>query len=381
MQKKYKENHLKPYAVKSVNSKGRIYKETENSIRSPYQRDRDRIIHSSSFRRLKHKTQVFVNTEGDHYRTRLTHSMEVSQIARTLARSLGLNEDLSETLSLAHDLGHTPFGHAGEEALSQCMKKYGGFDHNIQTLRIVTLIENKYYKFYGLNLTIETLDGLIKHNGPVKNVTSYKKILKKDLFNNKITFNTFPSLEAQVAAISDDIAYNNHDLEDGLRADLFTIKKFSSIPFVSQLINKHVKNLKNFRREIIISQIIRDLINLMVVDVINTANRNLKKSNPQSIKDIFKQDCLIVDFSDKMKRIDDQIKGFLKRNMYNHKKVIVNTNRGKRIIKDLFKYLLKNPKRHISEYLFKSEQKERVIADFVAGMTDRYAINLHKQIR
>tara|TARA_B100000809_G_scaffold151903_1_gene149242 strand:+ start:5 stop:1150 length:1146 start_codon:yes stop_codon:yes gene_type:complete len=381
MQKNYKENHLKPYAVKSVNSKGRIYKETENSIRSPYQRDRDRIIHSSSFRRLKHKTQVFVNTEGDHYRTRLTHSMEVSQIARTLARSLGLNEDLSETLSLAHDLGHTPFGHAGEEALSQCMKKYGGFDHNIQTLRIVTLIENKYYKFYGLNLTIETLDGLIKHNGPVKNVTSYKKILKKDLFNNKITFNTFPSLEAQVAAISDDIAYNNHDLEDGLRADLFTIKKFSSIPFVSQLINKHVKNLKNFRREIIISQIIRDLINLMVVDVINTANRNLKKSNPQSIKDIFKQDCLIVDFSDKMKRIDDQIKGFLKRNMYNHKKVIVNTNRGKRIIKDLFKYLLKNPKRHISKYLFKNEQKERVIADFVAGMTDRYAINLHKQIR
>jgi len=381
MQKNYKENHLKPYAVKSVNSKGRIYKETENSIRSPYQRDRDRIIHSSSFRRLKHKTQVFVNTEGDHYRTRLTHSMEVSQIARTLARSLGLNEDLSETLSLAHDLGHTPFGHAGEEALSQCMKKYGGFDHNIQTLRIVTLIENKYYKFYGLNLTIETLDGLIKHNGPVKNVTSYKKILKKDLFNNKITFNTFPSLEAQVAAISDDIAYNNHDLEDGLRADLFTIKKFSSIPFVSQLINKHVKNLKNFRREIIISQIIRDLINLMVVDVINTANRNLRKSNPQSIKDIFKQDCLIVDFSDKMKRIDDQIKGFLKRNMYNHKKVIVNTNRGKRIIKDLFKYLLKNPKRHISKYLFKNEQKERVIADFVAGMTDRYAINLHKKIR
>jgi len=381
MQKKYKENHLKPYAVKSVNSKGRIYKETENSIRSPYQRDRDRIIHSSSFRRLKHKTQVFVNTEGDHYRTRLTHSMEVSQIARTLARSLGLNEDLSETLSLAHDLGHTPFGHAGEEALSQCMKKYGGFDHNIQTLRIVTLIENKYYKFYGLNLTIETLDGLIKHNGPVKNVTSYKKILKKDLFNNKITFNTFPSLEAQVAAISDDIAYNNHDLEDGLRADLFTIKKFSSIPFISQMINKHVKNLKNFRREIIISQIIRDLINLMVVDVINTANRNLRKSNPQSIKDIFKQDCLIVDFSDKMKRIDDQIKGFLKRNMYNHKKVIVNTNRGKRIIKDLFKYLLKNPKRHISKYLFKNEQKERVIADFVAGMTDRYAINLHKKIR
>ncbi len=381
MQKNYKENYLKPYAVKSINSKGRIYKEPENSIRSPYQRDRDRIIHSSSFRRLKHKTQVFVNTEGDHYRTRLTHSMEVSQIARTLARSLGLNEDLSETLSLSHDLGHAPFGHAGEEILSQCMAKYGGFDHNIQTLRIVTLIENKYYKFYGLNLTIETLDGLIKHNGPVKNITSYKKILKKDLFNDKIAFNRFPSLEAQVAAISDDIAYNNHDLEDGLRAGLFTIKKFSSIPFISRLINKHLNNIKNFRREIIISQIVRDLINLMVIDVINTTNKNLKKNNPQSINDIYKQDRLIVDFSDKVKMIDSQIKDFLKFNMYNHKKVIINTNKGRKIINDLFKYLLKNPKKYISNELFKKDQKERVIADFIAGMTDRYAINLHKKIK
>ena len=381
MQKNYKEDHLKSYAVKSINSKGRIYKEPENSIRSPYQRDRDRIIHSSSFRRLKHKTQVFVNTEGDHYRTRLTHSMEVSQIARTLARSLGLNEDLSETLSLAHDLGHTPFGHAGEEALSECMKNYGGFNHNIQTLRIVTSLEIKYYKFYGLNLTIETLDGLIKHNGPVKNIVPYKKILKKNLFNNKITFNAFPSLEAQVAAISDDIAYNNHDLEDGLRAGLFTIKKISSISYLSGLINKHVKNIKNFRREIIINQIVRDLINLMVVDVINTTNKNIEKINPQSINDIYKQDTMIVDFSDKMKKIDKRIKYFLKHNMYNHKKVIVNTNRGKRIIKDLFKYISKNPRKHISNELFKNELKERVIADFIAGMTDRYAINLHKKIK
>ena len=381
MQKNYKENHLKPYAVRSINSKGRIYKESENSIRSPYQRDRDRIIHSSSFRRLKHKTQVFVNTEGDHYRTRLTHSMEVSQIARTLSRSLGLNEDLSETLSLSHDLGHTPFGHAGEEVLNQCMGKYGGFDHNIQTLRIVTSIENKYYKFCGLNLTIETLDGLIKHNGPVKNLVQYKTILKKDLFSNKIVFNAFPSLEAQVAAIADDIAYNNHDLEDGLRAGLFTIKKISSITYVSKLINKHVKNIKNFRREIIINQIVRDLINLMVLDVINTTNKNLKKSSPQSINDIYKQDRLIINFSDKMKMIDKQIKDFLKRNMYNHKKVIVNTDRGKRIINDLFKYLSKNSRKHISEDLFKREQKERVIADFIAGMTDRYAINLHKKIK
>ena len=381
MQKNYKEKHLKSYAVKSINSKGRIYKEFENFIRSPYQRDRDRIIHSSSFRRLKHKTQVFVNTEGDHYRTRLTHSMEVSQIARTLARSLGLNEDLTESLSLSHDLGHAPFGHAGEEVLNHCMEKYGGFNHNVQTLRIVTFIENKYYKFCGLNLTIETLDGLIKHNGPVKNLTAYKKILKKGLFTNKITFNEFPSLESQVAAISDDIAYNNHDLEDGLRAGLFTIKKISSIPHLSKLIDKHVKNVKNFRKEIIINQIVRDLINLMVIDVINTTNKNLIKSNPRSINDIYKQDRLIVDFSDKMKKIDKQIKDFLKRNMYNHKKVVVNTNRGKVIINDLFKYLSKNHRKHISRDLFVNEQKERVIADFIAGMTDRYAINLHKKIK
>ena len=381
MQKNYKENHLKLCAAKSINSKGRIYKELENSIRSPYQRDRDRIIHSSSFRRLKHKTQVFVNTAGDHYRTRLTHSMEVSQIARTLARSLGLNEDLSETLSLSHDLGHTPFGHAGEDALSQCMAGYGGFDHNIQTLRIVTLIENKYYKFHGLNLTIETLDGLIKHNGPVKNLAYFKKIFGMDVFKNKIVFNTYPSLEAQVAAISDDIAYNNHDLEDGLRAGLFSIKEIASIPHISKLINRHLKNIKNFRREIIISQIVRDLINLMVVDVINTTNKNLKLCNPRTINDIYKQDRLMVDFSDKMKKIDKQIKEFLKYNMYNHKKVITSANKGKRIINDLFKHLLKNSKKYINENMFKNEHKERVIADFVAGMTDRYAINLHKKIK
>jgi len=381
MQKNYKENHLKSYAIKSINSKGRIYNEKENLIRSPYQRDRDRIIHSSSFRRLKHKTQVFVNTEGDHYRTRLTHSMEVSQISRTLARSLGLNEDLCETLSLSHDLGHTPFGHAGEEVLNQCMERHGGFNHNIQTLRIVILLENKYYKFFGLNLTIETLDGLIKHNGPVKNLNLYNTILKKNLFKNKIVFHAFPSLEAQIAAISDDIAYNNHDLEDGLRAGLFTIEKFNSIPFVSKLINKHVNNTKSFRREIIINQIVRELINVMVVDVINTTNKNLKEYSPQSINDIYKQDRLIVDFSDKMKKVDIQIKDFLRRNMYNHKKVIINTNKGKRIIKTLFKCLSKNPKKYINEVLLNKEPKERVIADFIAGMTDRYAINLHKKIK
>ena len=381
MQKNYKENHLKPYAVKSINSKGRFYKEKESYIRSPYQRDRDRIIHSTSFRRLKHKTQVFVITEGDHYRTRITHSMEVSQIARTLARSLGLNEDLSETLSLAHDLGHTPFGHAGENVLKECMDKYGGFDHNIQTLRIVTHLENKYYKFSGLNLTVETLDGLLKHNGPISNSNPYKKILGADFFNKKIVFTTCPSMEAQVASISDDIAYNNHDLEDGLRAGLFTIEKLTSLPLTSKLIRKHLNQAKNFRKEIIISQIIRDLINLMVEDVIDTTNKNLRKSDPQSIYNIYTQKQRIVDFSDKVKNIDNHVKDFLRKNMYNNKKVTVNTNKGKKITKDLFKYLLKKPKKYIANESLKNENKERAVADFIAGMTDRYAINLYNKIK
>ena len=381
MQKKYIENHLKSYAAKSNNTKGRIYKELENSVRSPYQRDRDRIIHSSSFRRLKHKTQVFVNTEGDHYRTRLTHSMEVSQIARTLARSLGLNEDLCETLSLAHDLGHTPFGHAGEEVLNNCMKKFGGFDHNIQTLRIVTLLENKYYKFKGLNLTIETLDGLIKHNGPVYDLTRHNSILKKNCFKNKIKFNLFSSLEAQVASISDDIAYNNHDLEDGLRANLFSIEKFSSIPTISRIIRNHFKNIKKFRREVIINQIVRELINVMVLDVIETTKRNLKKNNPKTIKDIYNQENLIVDFSQKMRKTDKEIKFFLKKNMYNHKSVIFNTNKGKKIIEILFKHLSNKTSTHISKRVLNMSSKERAIADFIAGMTDRYAINLYKKLK
>ena len=381
MQKKYYENYLCSYAIKAKNSKGRIYKENENLIRSPFQRDRDRIIHCTSFRRLKHKTQVFVNTEGDHYRTRLTHSMEVAQIARTLARTLNLNEDLSETLSLSHDLGHTPFGHAGEGVLDKCMQNYGGFDHNIQTLRIVTLIEKKYYNFEGLNLTYETLDGLIKHNGPVKNIQRYKKLLKEDLFNNKINFNSYPSLEAQVAGISDDIAYNNHDLEDGLRAGLFSIQNLSKIPVLSKIVKKHLLNTKSYRREIVISQIVRNLINLMVLDVIENTKKNLKKINPKLPSDIYKKDHLIVDFSKDMKVMDLQIKAFLKKNMYNHKKVLLNTNKGKRIISDLFKYLIKNSKKYISRDLFKHDQKERVIADFIAGMTDRYAINLHENIK
>jgi dGTPase len=381
MQKNYIENYLKSYAIKSINTKGRIYKELENATRSPYQRDRDRIIHSSSFRRLKHKTQVFVNIEGDHYRTRLTHSMEVSQIARTLARSLQLNEDLCETLSLSHDLGHPPFGHAGEVVLNKCMEQYGGFNHNIQTIRILTYLEKKYYKFYGLNLTIETLDGLLKHNGPIQNIKLHKKILTANFFNKKINFNKFPSLEAQVATISDDIAYNNHDLEDGLRAGLFTLNNVSKLPYISNIIKKHIKNLKKFRKEVVVNHIIRELINKMVMDVIKTTNENLKKYKPKTINDIYNNKKLIVDFSEEMKIYEKDIKYFLNKNMYNNKKVLINTNKGKKIIKELFEYLIKNYKKHINKAFLKNRKKERAIADFIAGMTDRYAINLYNKIK
>ena len=381
MQKKYTEKHLKSYAVKSASSKGRVLYEKEDPLRTPFQRDRDRIIHSSSFRRLKHKTQVFVNTEGDHYRTRLTHSMEVSQISRTIARYLNLNEDLCETLSLAHDLGHTPFGHAGEDVLNFSMKQYGGFDHNIQTLRILTTLENKYYKFLGLNLCIETLDGLIKHNGPINKINHFNKILKIKSFKNCISFDRYPSLEAQVASISDDIAYNNHDLEDGLRAGLFTINSLKKIPFLEKIIKKDIKHKKKYRREVFVNQIVRKLISEMVIDVIKNTEKNLKKIKPKSIKEIYKQNHLIVDFSPNMKIIDIDIKDFLKKNMYNHKKVLVNTNNCKKIISDLFNYLIKKPERFIDKSLFKNQKRERVISDFIAGMTDRYAINLHKKIK
>ena len=222
-------------------SKGRVFKEPVSKYRTPFQRDRDRIIHSASFRRLKHKTQVFVNTEGDHYRTRLTHSMEVAQIARSIARYLKLNEDLVETISLAHDLGHTPFGHAGEESLNEQMDRHGGFDHNLQTLRIVMFLENKYLRFKGLNLSIETLEGLVKHNGPVKNLKLVNNLIGIKNFKNMINFHNYPSLEAQISAISDDIAYNNHDIQDGINANLFKLEELVEIYFFRDIYKKYKK--------------------------------------------------------------------------------------------------------------------------------------------
>ena len=268
----------------------------------------------------------------------------MSQIARTLAKYFKLNEDLSETLSLAHDLGHTPFGHAGEEALNDCMKNSGGFDHNIQTLRIVTLLENRYYNFKGLNLSIETLDGLIKHNGPVFDKSKLNKILGKNFFKNKINFNESPSLEAQIASISDDIAYNSHDLEDGLNARLFTLKDLSEIPILKDLIKKHKAKVIKYPQELVLRQIIREIINEMVKDVILNTKKNLKIHNIKTIKDVYKSQYPLVHFSSKMKLFDTYVKKFLKKKMYYHKNVIHKTNFGKKIVKKLFLKLKKIPK-------------------------------------
>src|SRR5210317_2127776 len=322
-------------------SSGRLVPEPLSKYRTPFQRDRDRIIHSASFRRLKHKTQVFVNTEGDHYRTRITHSIEVAQIARSISSYLGLNDDLSETLSLAHDLGHTPFGHAGEDALNDCMSSYGGFDHNLQTLRIVMFLENKYLKFKGLNLTIETLEGLLKHNGPVEDLKLVNTLIGKNKFKNKINFKTYPSLEAQIAAISDDIAYNNHDIQDGIKANLFKLEELVEIDFFRNIYNKYKKkiNKKNYK--------------------------NLRFSKK-----------LIVDFSKNIKSSENEIRSFLRTKMYNNKEVLKKNNEGKKIINRLFNMIIRKPSKFIEKQDLK-HNKYRTVSDFISGMTDRYAINLY----
>ena len=365
----------------SIKSRGRIHYEPSSRLRTAYQRDRDRVIHSTSFRRLKHKTQVFVNTSGDHIRTRITHSLEVAQIARTLAKHFNLNEDLCETLSLSHDLGHTPFGHAGESILNECMDSYGGFDHNIQTLRIVNVLEKKYYNFKGLNLSLETIDGLVKHNGPIKDTTKIDKILGKNFFKNKINYTLNGSLEAQLSSIADDIAYNSHDLEDGLRAKLYNVEDLKDIPILSEIINKHKKFIKKKGIELVIRQIIRDIINQMVKDVIAHTKKKIKEKKIKTIKDVYNQKNPIASFSDEMNLFDLSIKSFLKEKMYFNKMVLKKTNMGKKIIKFLFLKIKKKPLKFIKKSIFQKNNFERNICDFIAGMTDRYAINLYNSLK
>ena len=361
-------------------SKGRLNKEPTSKYRSPFQRDRDRIIHSASFRRLKHKTQVFVNTEGDHFRTRITHSIEVAQIARSIAKYLNLNEDLTETLSLAHDLGHTPFGHAGEDALNECMESYGGFDHNLQTLRIIMFLENKYFKFKGLNLSIETLEGLLKHNGPVEDTDLVNKLIGLKKFKKKINFKTYPSLEAQISAISDDIAYNNHDIQDGINANLFKLEELMEIDFFKSIYLKYKNKINKKNYKIATYQIIRDSIDIMIRDLLTNTQKNLKNLKIKTINDIAKSDQLIVCFSNKIQNSEIEIKSFLRSRMYNNKLVLRKNERGKIIIKKLFGIIKSNPRKFLTKDQL-TKDKFRAISDFISGMTDRYAINLYNNFK
>ena len=364
-------NKLATYSSNNRNYLGRVHNINATKYRTEYQRDRDRIIHCNSFRRLKHKTQVFVYHEGDHFRTRLTHSIEVSQIARSIGRVLGLNEDLCEALSLAHDLGHTPFGHAGEKALNECMKYSGGFDHNIQTLRILIFLERVYEKHFGLNLSINTIDGLVKHNG-IFYTKKYLEKLLPEIKKYKINYEKSGSLEAQISSISDDIAYNCHDIDDGLRAKLFNLEDLETMFTFKKFIKKtKIKNVNAY-------VINRKLINFLVTDLIENTQLNIKRYKIKKIKDVYSLKNNIVDFSFETKDLLKDLKQFLNKNMYKHEFVNNWNIKSKKMISTIFNYYLINYDKIKEKH--SSVSKERNICDFIAGMTDKYAINIYEKI-
>ena len=377
----------KNFSTNFITSKGRLYKEKEDVNRSIYQRDRDRVIHSSAFRRLEHKTQVFVHHEGDHYRSRLTHSLEVSQIARTIARMLVLDEDLSEVIALAHDLGHTPFGHAGEEALNKSMSDYGGFDHNAQTLRIITLLEKKYFSFDGLNLTWETLEGIVKHNGPLEENNlpfAIQDYLKNGM---NLEIETWCGPEAQVAALSDDIAYFSHDFEDGVRANFFTLEEiidtFSILSDVKKNLNKKINDYSVKR---IVNEIRRLIISKMILDLVIKTKENIKKFQPKSSQDVRLLGKPLIEFSDAMSLSMREIRAFLTTKMYKHYEINRMTSKAKRIVSDLFKIYSQEADCLPNEWKLNYDKaknsfaRNRIITDYIAGMTDRFAINEHKKL-
>ena len=379
---------LARYSSLIKESRGRFFPESESPTRTCFQRDRDRIIHSTAFRRLEYKTQVFVNHEGDHYRTRLTHSLEVAQVARSLARSLNVNEDLAETLALSHDLGHTPFGHAGENSLSKVMQKYGGFDHNSQSLAVVTRLERRYPSFDGLNLTWETLEGLVKHNGPLGN-TGKNKIVSSEVikFSQKfdLELDTYAGIEAQIAAISDDIAYNNHDLDDGLRAGLFSIKDLKVLPEVGKIFSDTYGELPNVEESIVVHECIRRLIGNMISDCLIETKRRLREFKPNSAKDVRDMGTPIVGFSGTMLKVEQSLKEFLGKHMYRHDRVTNMTNRAKKVVEELFITFFENPDLLPIEWQRRGggggeDKIARSVADYIAGMTDRFALDEHSRL-
>jgi len=383
------------YACDPDRSRGRLFSEPPSKTRSPFRRDCDRVIHSTAFRRLKHKTQVFVFHEGDHYRTRLTHSLEVAQIARALARQLGLDEDLTETLALAHDLGHPPFGHAGERALDACLTSHGGFDHNAQTLRVITSLEHRYPGFDGLNLTWEALEGIVKHNGPLTErsgapvgkyrehgvpvgISDYDRTYDLELWS-------FASLEAQVAAIADDIAYDAHDIDDGLRAGLFAVDDLKVMPLTAEIIAaiaKHYPGLDDVRRG---AELVRELISYLIGAVMSEAVARLEAAQPQSVHDVRNLDRPMVAFPAGVTEVEAEIKAFLYQHMYRHPRVMRVMGEAEQIVSDLFARYRKSPGDLPSEWLEGTgseteAERARRIGNFIAGMTDRFALTEHQRL-
>ncbi len=361
------------YAVSERNTRGRKVTEPAPHGRSEFQRDRDRIIHSGAFRRLEYKTQVFVNHEGDLFRTRLTHSIEVAQIARSIARRLHLNEDLAEAISLAHDLGHTPFGHAGQDALNACMKSYGGFEHNLQSLRVVDLLEERYAAFDGLNLCFETREGILKH-------CSAEKAAQLGEIGERFLHNRRPSLEAQIANLADEIAYNNHDVDDGLRSGLITLEQLAAVPLVGkhlQLVRQTYPGLPERR---IVHETVRRMINTLVSDLIQQSEHNISQQKISTLEQV-RNAAPIIAFSPEISEQQRALKNFLRSNLYRHYRVMRMSAKAQRIISDLFRVFIDDSRLLPPQFQQQAESDSaRAVADYIAGMTDRYAIREHRRI-
>ena len=372
------------YATDPAASRGRLYPEEESTFRSPFQRDRDRIIHSSAFRRLKHKTQVFVEHEGDYFRTRLTHSIEVAQVARTISGALGLNVELTEAVALAHDLGHPPFGHTGEDALDALMKPYGGYDHNAQAIRIVTSLERHYAEWDGLNLTWETLEGIAKHNGPV--AEPYPYALAEYNMRHDLELATHASAEAQVAALADDIAYNNHDLHDGLRAELFSTDELAELPLLGECfaeVDRGYPGLNYYRRR---HEALRRFFGILVEDVIHVASENLRRLAPESVADIRMAGQMVVRFTPALWADLKVIRKFLFHRMYRAPGVVEMRRHVTEAVRDLFPLFMAEPENLPKQWrkdvadAQTEEELARLVADYISGMTDRFGIQEHARL-
>jgi len=379
-----------PYATDPARSRGRLHEEPASRTRTPYERDRDRIVHSSAFRRLRGKTQVFVAHEGDHYRTRLTHSLEVAQIARSVARVMGLDDDLAECLGIAHDLGHPPFGHTGEDVLDACMEGYQGFDHNAQTLRVLTKLERKYPAFDGLNLTWETLEGVVKHNGPLirygQRLEDLPIAIQEYNATHDLELDTWPSLEAQVAAHADDIAYNNHDIDDGLRAGLFSLTELrEEVPMVERVlatVERDYPNIDEFR---LAAETVRRLIGVWIDDLVWETNNRIAKAKPTSVEEVRAAGAALVGFSDVMNEHQAVLRRFLMARMYRHWKVNRSRSHAKRIIRQLFDLFLVEPELLPPAWQeggdgAGGQRTARRVCDYIAGMTDDFAIEEHRRL-